>query len=79
MIQFLNSGGQDVEDPGARMRREHSQWLTWAMGSGKKFPRIPIRAVNAGGWDWLMASPHGRRTAGRWWSAALRRVLGRGE
>ncbi len=64
------------EDPGARARREHSEWLTWALKSGKRFPRIPIRAVQAGGWDWLTATPHGRGLTDRWWKAALRRVLG---
>lgn len=64
------------EDPGAKARREHSEWLTWALRSGKNFPRIPLRASSSGGWDWLTATPHGRGLAGRWWKAALRRIIG---
>jgi hypothetical protein len=66
----------DPDDPGARARREHAEWLTWALRSGNKFPRIPLRRAAVGGWDWLTATPHGRGLADRWWKAALRRVFG---
>ncbi|QOI99660.1 MAG: hypothetical protein HRU70_03880 [Phycisphaeraceae bacterium] len=68
-----------AEDPGAKARREHSEWLTWALSSGNRFPRIPLRAVDRGGFDRLMATPHGKSLAVRWWGAALRRVVGPGD
>ncbi|MEK6701458.1 MAG: hypothetical protein AABZ53_04285 [Planctomycetota bacterium] len=63
-------------DPGALARRQHSDWLTWAMKSENRFPRIPLREVAAGGFDPMLARPHGRRRADRWWELALRRVFG---
>ncbi|MDX2148395.1 MAG: hypothetical protein SFZ23_12815 [Planctomycetota bacterium] len=61
-------------DPGEVARRLHSAWLTAALASGRRFPRIPLRRVDAGGFDWLMSRPEGPQRAERWWKRALRRV-----
>ncbi len=57
---------------GERARRQHSEWLTRALVSGRRVPRIPIRAVSAGGWGELMSRPNGRVIAERWWRRTLR-------
>lgn len=57
-----------------RFRREHSLWLTQAMLTGRAYPRIPSRRVDAGGFDGLRAREGGGRRAGAWWAAALTRV-----
>jgi hypothetical protein len=59
---------------GELFRRQHSLWLTRAMRSGREYPRIPIRAVDAGGWTRLMSRPGGPALAERWWARALDRV-----
>jgi hypothetical protein len=56
------------------MRRTHSRWLTRAFASGREYPRIPVRAVSAGGFTRLMTRPGGPMLAERWWSCALERV-----
>lgn len=57
-----------------RFRRQHSLWLTRAATSRKEYPRIPVRAVGAGGFTRLMTRPGGPALAERWWASALRRV-----
>ena len=52
-------------------RRQHSRWLTRAIRAGAKVPRIPIRRVDEGGFDPLMASAEGREWARVWWEEAL--------
>lgn len=63
-----------LPDPAALFRRVHEVWLTRAVSSGKPYPRIPVKRVDQGGFDRMMARPGGRETADRWWSAALGRV-----
>jgi hypothetical protein len=63
-----------LPDPAAFFRRVHEVWLTRAVSSGKTYPRIPVKRVDQGGFDHLMARPGGREMADRWWSAALDRV-----
>lgn len=66
-----------LHDPGiqgAFARFIHSRWLTRAIAGGKPYPRIPVRRVDAGGWDELMRTPEGRQSAERWWSSALASV-----
>lgn len=61
-------------DPGELARRQHSRWLSAALGSADAFPRIPTRRADAGGFSKLMSLPSGPTTAERWWRAALSRV-----
>ena len=66
--------GQDeggLVDPGAEFRRVHERWLTRALASSRPIPRIPVRPVDAGGFDPLLARPGGRALAERWWTLAL--------
>lgn len=52
-------------------RQAHSRWLTWALSSEAKFPRIPRHAVRDGGYEALLATPRGRAICSRWWRRAL--------
>lgn len=64
-----------VREAGAKMRAEHSRWLSSAVRKpAKEYPRIPVREVEAGGFDGLMDRPMGRMLADAWWNAALNRV-----
>jgi hypothetical protein len=65
---------RDTRLAGERFRAEHSRWLTHAMLSGKRYPRIPTRKVSQGGFDAMMSRPDGPHTAERWWIAAFQRV-----
>jgi hypothetical protein len=55
-------------------RRAHSQWLTWALASDTRFPRIPRHAVRDGGYQAMLATPRGRAVCHRWWRRALAAV-----
>lgn len=61
-------------NPGEAMRRLHSRWLTRAFSTRHEYPRIPVRAVAAGGFTRLMSRPGGPMLAERWWALALERV-----
>ncbi len=64
----------DAMTAGERARLLHSRWLTQALRSDREFPRIPLRRVEEGGWETLLAKPKGRGVAERWWRRALRWV-----
>jgi hypothetical protein len=66
------SGG--LPDPGKAMRDEHSAWLTRAFATKQPVPRIPIRAVDKGGFSKVMELPSGPGLAARWWQLALERI-----
>lgn len=55
-------------------RRVHEAWLDRALGSGRMYPRIPLRRMDCGGFDPLRARSGGRARAEKWWSLALDRV-----
>ncbi len=66
-----------LRDAGARFRAEHSAFLTKALmlekWAGRRYPRIPTKRVDQGGFD------KARRVSGderfeQWWQAAMRRV-----
>ncbi len=65
---------RDLFDAGERFRAEHSAWLTLAMMSGRKYPRIPAKRADLGGYDRLMATRSGRDRSARWWRLALARI-----
>ena len=68
----------DLKDPGARFHAEHSAWLTHALRSGIRYPRIPAKPTREGGFERLMRLPTGPLHAERWWRVALDRIgLGR--
>ena len=64
----------ELVDPGARFRAEHSAWLTHAMRSRARYPRIPAKPADRGGFDRLMSLPTGPMRTERWWRLALDRV-----
>ena len=57
-----------------RYRDEHSRWLTRAMASGQRFPRIPTAEVSRGGFSPMMSNPNGRLAAEWWWLTTLEQV-----
>ncbi len=61
-------------DAGQRFRAEHARFLTLALRSGRKYPRIPIKRVDQGGYSGLMRLSEGEKRASMWWSAAMNRV-----
>jgi len=58
---------------GAIARNIHSRWLTKAMRSGSRTPRIPTRMVSRGGFDAEMSNQRGRKWAEEWWNDVLSR------
>ena len=69
-FEFFQS--RSYEDVGAKMRDEHSRWLTEAMNRGQfDLPRIPVRRADSGGFDFLTATARGRAVCERWWRRAL--------
>jgi len=67
-----------IRDAGRRFRAEHSAFLTRALcRPGSRYPRIPTRRVDRGGWDRqreLAAQNGGEDRFERWWNAAMQRV-----
>ncbi len=61
-------------EAGELARRQHSAWLTSAMASGAKYPRIPTRPVERGGFSALLRRENGPKLAERWWNLALGRI-----
>lgn len=73
-LNFFSS--RPVEEAGARMRAEHSRWLSEAMNRGAyDLPRIPLRRADAGGFNFLTATARGRAVCERWWRRALRAIF----
>lgn len=67
---------ESLPDKAALFRRVHERWLTRAMASPARYPRIPVRRVADGGFAPLVSRPGGRELADRWWTIALDRVDG---
>lgn len=64
----------ELVDPGAKFRAEHSAWLTHALRTRARYPRIPAKRTDTGGFDRLMSLPTGPMHADRWWRIALSRI-----
>ena len=64
---------RDWRTVGQRYAAEHSAWLTRAVRLGNA-PRIPVKKVEEGGFDRMMARPGGEERASQWWGAAFERV-----
>lgn len=63
---------RDLFDVGARARALLQRWLNGAMRlPDGRLPRIPMRRVSEGGFDRLMSTDRGRRSAEQWWMRAL--------
>lgn len=63
------------EEAGEAARRVHSAWLTRALSSHDRIPRIPLRPEARGGFDRLRARANAAELTERWWHLALDRVL----
>ena len=61
-------------DRADEFRRVHAAWLTRALASARRYPRIPVRPMAAGGFARLSATAAGRRHAREWWALALSRI-----
>ena len=71
---WIGRSSRRVRDAGARFRAEHSAFLTWALGSRRRFPRIPAKRVDHGGYSGLMKLGTGEKRAATWWGLALSRM-----
>lgn len=67
---------KSLEDAGELARRQHSQWLTDALETGKDVPRIPLRRVDQGGFSRHMERKTGPGRAEQWWRLALEQTPG---
>lgn len=63
-----------IQDAGERFREEHSRFLTLALRSRRRYPLIPTKRVDTGGFSGLMKLPDGQKRAEMWWAGAIRRV-----
>jgi len=63
-----------IIDAGAKFRAEHSRFLTLALLSGKKYPKIPSKRVDLGGYSGLMKLTEGEKRASLWWAKAIEQV-----
>jgi hypothetical protein len=68
---FWNVTKRDLSDLGAAMRRAHARWLSRAVASPARVPRIPTIAVRDGGFDPIVSTPAGRAWAEAWWQQTL--------
>jgi hypothetical protein len=57
-----------------RCREAHERWLNRAIRTPERYPRIPTRRVETGGFSGLLHRPGGARLAELWWERALERV-----
>lgn len=63
-----------LNDRARQYRLVHERWLTRAVRSPGRYPRIPTRRVDTGGFSALLSRPGGGELAERWWELALERV-----
>lgn len=79
MFNFLPwMGGYPPGHPDGDLRRrtirETSAFLSWVFARPERqrsLPRIPVRRVDEGGYDALLARPGARAAVGRWWERTL--------
>jgi hypothetical protein len=62
---------RNAYDRRERMIHETSAFLTWALTSGVRLPRIPRRRVDDGGFAEMMRLPAARAAVNYWWSRTL--------
>jgi hypothetical protein len=62
------------DDRGRQYRLIHERWLNEAIRAPGRYPRIPTRRADAGGFSALLNRPGGTDRAERWWELALERV-----
>jgi len=62
---------RSIRDTGALFRAQHARFLTLAMRSGCRYPRIPTKPVDSGGFSGLMKLSTGEKRAAMWWACAI--------
>ncbi len=65
---------REFMEAGELARLVHSRWLSDALVSKKPYPRIPIKAVDEGGFAPLMSRPNGQARADLWWQRAFDKI-----
>lgn len=63
-----------IIDAGARYRAEHSAFLTFALRTTRRIPRIPRKRADQGGYSGLLKLDTGERHAAQWWSLAMMKL-----
>lgn len=63
-----------IIDAGARYRAQHSAFLTFALRTTRRIPRIPRKRADQGGYSGLLKLETGERHAAQWWSLAMMRL-----
>ena len=71
---WRSSSSRELSSKADAFRRVHERWLSRVMRAGTPLPRIPVRPVDAGGFDDFLAQPRGREVADRWWRMAFARL-----
>ena len=61
-------------DASARYRAEHSAFLTFAMRTSRRIPRIPRKRADQGGYSGLLKLETGEKHAVRWWTLAITKL-----
>ncbi|MEM7626376.1 MAG: hypothetical protein AAF333_12340 [Planctomycetota bacterium] len=79
MVAFnRNRGGRPPRDARRRAIAETNAFLSWALARERDLPRIPRRAVSAGGFSKLLDRPMAKVLVKHWWGQALAK-LGKSE
>jgi len=71
---WIGSRRRRLLDAGSRFRAEHSAFLTKALGSRRRYPRIPAKRVDRGGYSGLLRLESGEKRAAVWWGLALSKM-----
>ena len=61
-------------DAGARFRAVHSGFLTRALKFKIRYPRIPAKRVDQGGYSGLLKLPEHEKRSALWWGIAMERM-----
>lgn len=61
-------------EAGALARALHERWLSRAMVCEERYPTIPLRRVDQGGYSRLMEKRGGPELAAEWWRTAFDRI-----
>lgn len=57
-----------------QMIDETGAWLTWALDHPEKFPRIPRRRLDVGGFAEMLRQSEAKAAVGYWWARTMERI-----
>ncbi len=63
-----------IIDAGERYRAQHSAFLTFALRTTRRIPRIPRKRADEGGYSGLLKLESGQKRASQWWSVAIMKL-----